>query len=338
MKLITIVSSDFLFNVPKSLSFKTSVRIFSLFIFTMSLLLICSDIVYSAENLNAKSRAIDKALKSEALCQNLGDYYWEIGDRNGRLLYGSSNGGISSDTNLLIASASKLVFAAYILERTHGNLSSKELSYLEMTSGYDNLNPVLCSRRLAETPLDCFNTRNNNKITTDHIGKFSYNGGHFQKLMIDFGLGDLNNSELSTDLQQAIGNDIKISYTSPQSAGGMSSTPAEYAKFLRKVLRGELYISNLLGSAPICTLPGSCSSAVNSPSPYDWHYSIGHWVEDDEDGDGAYSSSGAFGFYPWISRDKTYYGIFARYEREQKAGWHSADCGKLIRKAFMETK
>ena len=88
----------------------------------------------------------------------------------------------------------------------------------------------------------------------------------------------------------------------------------------------------------MCTLPGSCSSAINSPSPYDYHYSIGHWVEDDDNSDGAYSSAGAFGFYPWISQNKIYYGIFARYERERKAGVDSGDCGILIRKAFMRAK
>jgi hypothetical protein len=313
-------------------------KIFRLFISIISISLIYSNILHSAENLNNKLKAINRVLKSEALCQNLGDYYWEIGDKNGKLLSGSSNGTISSDTNLLIASASKLVFAAYIVERKYGKLTNEEISYLEMTSGYDNLNYLLCSSALAKTPLDCFNSRNNNKRTANHIGKFSYNGGHFQKLMVDFGLGDFNNSELTKNLQQVIGDEIKISYASPQAAAGMSTTPVEYAKFLRKVLKGELYISNLLGSDPVCTLSKSCSNAVSSPSPYDWHYSIGHWVEDDVDGDGAFSSSGAFGFYPWISQDKIYYGIFARYERQIKAGVDSADCGKLIRKAFIETK
>jgi hypothetical protein len=327
-----------LFDILDLLSFKNIIRRFTLFIPIISISLIYSNALYSSENLDVKLRAINKVLKSETLCKNLGDYYWEIGDKNGKLLSGSSNGNISSGTIILIASASKLVFAAYIVERIQGNLSSKELPYLQMISGYDNLNPLLCSSRLTETPLDCFNTRNNNKINTDHIGKFSYNGGHFQKLMIDIGIGDLDNSELTKDLQNILGSDIKISYTSPQSAGGMSSSPAEYAKFLQKILRGELYITNLLGSNPVCTLPGICSNAVSSPSPYDWHYSIGHWVEDDENSDGAHSSAGAFGFYPWISQDKIYYGILARYKRQLKAGVDSAVCGKLIRRAFIETK
>lgn len=71
---------------------------------------------------------------------------------------------------MLIDSASKVVFEAYIVERIHGNLTYKEIPYLQMTSGHDNLNPALCL--IAKTTLDCFNSRNNNKITTDHVGKF----------------------------------------------------------------------------------------------------------------------------------------------------------------------
>ena len=56
-------------------------------------------------------------------------------------------------------------------------------------------------------------------------------------------------------------------------------------------------------------------TAANTPVPSteSWHYSIGHWVEDDPAvGDGAFSSAGAFGFYPWIDASKTYYGVLAR--------------------------
>ena len=31
-------------------------------------------------------------------------------------------------------------------------------------------------------------------------------------------------------------------------------------------------------------------------------------------GDGAFSSPGLFGFYPWIDAGKTYYGVLARYD------------------------
>ena len=66
-------------------------------------------------------------------------------------------------------------------------------------------------------------------------------------------------------------------------------------------------------------------------------------VEDDPaNGDGAFSSPGAFGFYPWISKDKAYYGVLAR---EAHAGWlsrsvqekpyyQSAVCGRALRQAW----
>jgi hypothetical protein len=67
------------------------------------------------------------------------------------------------------------------------------------------------------------------------------------------------------------------------------------------------------------------------------HYSIGHWVEDDANGDGAFSSAGAFGFYPWISRDETTWGVLARFEFRldgARIGTASLMCGREIRAAW----
>lgn len=80
------------------------------------------------------------------------------------------------------------------------------------------------------------------------------------------------------------------------------------------------------------------------PANESWSYSIGHWVETDPAaGDGAFSSAGAFGFYPWIDAGKTWYGIVARKQTPQGQdtdrslgeGYRSAQCGRLIRKAWM---
>jgi hypothetical protein len=66
-----------------------------------------------------------------------------------------------------------------------------------------------------------------------------------------------------------------------------------------------------------------------------WHYSVGHWLEDDPTvGDGAYSSAGAFGFYPWISADKSLYGVISRKD-VPGSGVDSIRCGRLIRKAWV---
>jgi hypothetical protein len=70
------------------------------------------------------------------------------------------------------------------------------------------------------------------------------------------------------------------------------------------------------------------------PESESWHYSIGHWVEDDPVvGDGAFSSPGAFGFYPWVNATRSNYGILAR---KVDGGWYaSAQCGRQIRKAWV---
>ena len=64
-------------------------------------------------------------------------------------------------------------------------------------------------------------------------------------------------------------------------------------------------------------------------------------LEDDPDtGDGAYSSPGKAGFYPWIDSTKTYYGMVARYDTNSTGTattapfYMSVVCGEAIRKAF----
>ena len=56
-------------------------------------------------------------------------------------------------------------------------------------------------------------------------------------------------------------------------------------------------------------------------------------MDDPTVGDGAFSSAGSFGFYPWIDAGKTYYGIVAR-SVSAGSGVDSVMCGRLIRKAW----
>jgi hypothetical protein len=105
---------------------------------------------------------------------------------------------------------------------------------------------------------------------------------------------------------------------------------------LRKMLGGQLKIGALLGSNAVCTNSTTCSTAAPGgpiPNALSWHYSLGHWVEDDPKvGDGAFSSLGLFGFYPWIDAKKTTYGLLAR--DIPAGGTGSATCGGLIRRAW----
>ena len=100
---------------------------------------------------------------------------------------------------------------------------------------------------------------------------------------------------------------------------------------------GQLRIASLLGSTATCTNPATCMTALNTPirSDVSCHYSIGHWVEDDRvSGDGAFSSAGVFGVYPWISADTSLYGVLARVDAAG-GGNPSALCGASTRKAWV---
>lgn len=80
---------------------------------------------------------------------------------------------------------------------------------------------------------------------------------------------------------------------------------------------------------------GNPSNPGGSPIPENWQYGLG-WSETDpaSHGDGAYSSAGSFGFYPWISHDKTLVGMLARATSTGGVGFQSAQCGRVIRRAW----
>ena len=60
-------------------------------------------------------------------------------------------------------------------------------------------------------------------------------------------------------------------------------------------------------------------------------------VEDTTVSDGAFSSAGAFGFYPWIDATKTLYGIIARVA-VAGSGAESVACGRALRQTWMTAK
>jgi hypothetical protein len=232
-----------------------------------------------------------------------------------------------------IASASKLVFGAYVFERFRGDVSRIDASAMRMLSGYGSLAYESCVG--ASTVTACFAAASNSVLTSADVGLFDYNGGHFQSYAISLGLGGDDDAALTAAIKGVLGPELSFSYSSPQLAAGIHASASDYAAFLRKILARQLSIHDHLGEVPVCTLPSSCSTAVYSPAPAAWHYSYAHWVEDDPGGDGAFSSPGAFGFYPWIDATKTYYGLVARYSLATQAYVESAECGAAIRKAFV---
>lgn len=298
----------------------------------------------AANELVERFSAAEKVATDSPQCKKIVPFYWEIGDQQTRLVGQAVGGGPDASTAMPVASASKLIFGAYAVQKKQGNLSPADIEALSMRTGYNSLKyskcvRLLASRRNSQTVGECFESGKNSEYTAENKGKFYYNGGHFQKYAsLDLNLKDKNNDSLAAEMLQTLGNVFSFSFGSPQPAGGVNTSAAEYAKFLRAILSNKLMIGSLLGSHAVCTNPEFCATAVSTPIPKlrQWSYSLGHWVENDpQSGDGAFSSPGAFGFYPWIDAGKHYYGIIARQEKSKQAALKSVECGALIRAAFL---
>ncbi|CAJ0716266.1 serine hydrolase family protein [Ralstonia mannitolilytica] len=294
-------------------------------------------------SLATRRAAVESTLAHASSCQHLGEYYWEIGDASGVLMHGQHGPRIGANKTVRLASASKWVFGAYVVERAQGKLTKAEIDALTMRSGYDGLNPLECNRN--DTVQSCFDRGRNSTFTPGHVGRFSYNGGHDQKLLIDLGFGRADAAALTDELDRQLANTpglrdaglpLGIRYLAPEPAGGMIATPAAYGQFLRRLIRGECRLGKMLGQHAVCTEPGTCPTAVSTPASLPWHYALNYWIEDQPGGDGAFSSAGAFGFYPWITADKRYYGMLVRETLAPRAYVRSTACGALMRRAFAE--
>lgn len=291
--------------------------------------------------------AAHRTAKQAAACVAAQPFYWEVGHAQRALASGQAgDAGPDGHTQLALASASKWLYGAYVAERREGQLTNEDASFLNFTSGYTRFRVCLPNQTVAQCQSSLINGFG--RIDRATQGLFDYNGGHMQKHATLMGLGALDKDGLAAAIKlglRAIGPDWNLGYGQAQLAGGGVSTADDYSRFLRAVLKGDLKMGGLLGANAVCTNPKTCpTEAVKAPIPSDetWHYAVGHWVEDDPKvGDGAFSSPGAFGFYPWIDASKTFYGILAREDRtrtgdtDDKPAVQSVDCGRLIRKAWM---
>jgi hypothetical protein len=293
--------------------------------------------VAAASTAAAATAAVATANSSSNACSTIRPFYWEVGDASGALASGSVNSSDSptvyaAGTRMSIASASKWFYSSYFVQRTGGALNASDIKFFNFQSGYASHG---FSCQPGQTVQECVDLGSNGVYDATDDGAFAYSGAHMEKHASLSGLGGLDSTMLAAEIRSQLGNEIDLSYSSPQLAGGMVTTANDYATLLRKILRGDLKMHDALGTHAVCTNPRTCANAVNAPSPpgESWHYSIGHWVEDDPAvGDGAFSSPGAFGFYPWIDRTKTNYGVLSR--SAANGAIDSVYCGRLIRKAW----
>lgn len=297
---------------------------------------------------SARTKAATTTASSSAACKALPSFYWEIGDRNARLASGT-RGLLAPKANTVmpIYSATKWLFGTYAYEQRGGQMADVEVQHLTLSSGVNGSSQ--CT--LAQSVAGCRDEMG--AIDAAAVGKFHYGPGPLQQLAVDLGLGGQTTAQLSASLRGLLGSDIPLSFTQPQVASGARMSAADYGLFLRKILGGRLLLSGgALGSAAVCTYTSATSAdtgrtqcPTSTYSPTDgasytlneqWSYALGHWVESDPvKGDGAFSSPGAAGFYPWIDSSRSYYGVLARNMLTLDAAKNSVACGRLIRAAWM---
>lgn len=311
-----------------------------------------SDVVVNDRPLAIAAKRATEIARTHPDCLASQPFYWEIGNKIKPLATGSSGKHApQADSSLRIASATKWWFGAYVVQLRKGNLSKTDISALTMRSGYTSQRFRRCisrsdKRQQALTVQDCFQAngwfgKSNHHHEPSHQGIYFYNGGHFQHWAVSNGLGPLNSSALASAFRHTLSNSLSIAFDTPQPAGGGISSAATFGRFLRLILQGKLLIKNYLGTHAVCTHPQHCpEQTAYTPVPDDlsWSYSLGHWVEDDPaSGDGAFSSPGFFGFYPWIDASKRWYGIIAREKRGlfERPAQQSAKCGAAMRQAWL---
>ncbi len=304
--------------------------------------------------------AAEATAGNNPLCRQIQPFYWEIGSRNGPVTNGSE--GANSDgsrvlatTAVPVASASKILYAAYVVQVRGGvdKLSSGDIDFLHFTSGYTNMSSagVACPSSLSpDTVNECLTQYNSLGVlygaqNPDYVGRFYYDGAHMEVHGSRMtGLGSVDVGSLANAMQ-AIFAGTELKYTQPLLAGGIYGTAKDFGTVLQHIVSGSLAMHDALGTNSVCTRRTQDCNAAQSPIPEAWHYSLGHWVEDDPatHGDGAFSSPGAMGFYPWIDAQKRFYGIISRSAPAasvsgEQQGYDSAQCGRLIRHAFMTGK
>jgi hypothetical protein len=290
-----------------------------------------ADVTGSAASVHVRAAAAGETARKHLRCLRLDEFYWEIGDSEKTLARGWVGNKFREHTDMEIGSAGKWLLGAYAVQKLDGKLTPEHLSLLRQTAGFGSQEMLACQD--AKTIGACQSLMT--PADPAQVGKFYDNIGGTQKLAVDLGLGDFTGADLSTEYARVMGADINFYFVIPVVAEGMTTTPASYAQFLRRILGGDLKIKSMLEDKAICATPGEeCPDAIHSPMPKGWGYSLHHWVEGGETGDGAFSAPGEYGFYPWIDNKKQFYGIVARKTLEEEADILSTRCGKVIRKAW----
>ncbi|MGH9068063.1 MAG: Ig-like domain-containing protein [Acidimicrobiales bacterium] len=305
------------------------------------------------------AQAASATAQNNALCTAIEPFYWEIGNASGPLASGSptppSGTAVTASKIFATASASKWIYAMYVVQKRGGaaNLTAADIPFMNLTSGYTNMGSITQAATCTPPPsgADSINycltlsSPSGPYVGQDPntIGKFAYDSGHEENHAGQFQpeINALDASGLGPAIVTGLGvKGITLAYRQPLLAGGIYANANDYSALLRAVLSGQLYMLGALGTHAVCAWVGPDCNAARSPQQVEkWHYSIGHWVEDDASlgDDGAFSSPGAFGFDPWIEANKKYYGVISRMAPAgsgNQQGFASALCARQLRAAW----
>lgn len=259
-----------------------------------------------------------------------------------------SHGGSTATTSYRSASTSKWVAAAVILDLVDQGKLTLETKAHEVLPSFWNETTVTLRHLLSfrsgfiDEPLCMYSPTGNFDSCVESIytknaatalpagSEFSYSGTHLQIAgkMAMTAASKLTWTEVFDAFKMKTGlfshSDFSVTSTdNPLLAGGMRWTGDDYHAFLRALVKGELLkpesraemFANQRGSATVG------SSPIISRFNEDWAYGLGNWLEcPTAIGNNTYncgqghknSSPGAFGAYPFIDFDHSYFGILAR--------------------------
>lgn len=201
-----------------------------------------------------------------------------------------------AETPVTLASASKIVYAAAACE---GARSVGDDPLLQMSGGWVD-GAVFGSARATVGQ-----AHGGAVFNPTAVSHFWYDGASMQQHAMNAGLGGLDAAKLGAWATDRLG--VPVEYTAPLVSGSARMAPADLLRLLILLARRERVLGDLLGHDTVPAGPDD-DNVLNTPATQNWRYGLGHWVESPE-GDGAFSSLGANGVYPWISAGRQWAGV-----------------------------
>ena len=316
----------------------------------------------------AQDDAAPWAAVSERMdASNLDDMLLLVGTADG-LVFTHSKGEIDPDDAYPIASASKWYTAVLVLRLVEVDLLALDdhphdyldfwtddpndlrshvtvTHLLSFTSGFDD-----SSRCFADDTAGYTNTACVQEIyESSHqwgAGEFFFYGNahmHILGVMVEAVTGMSYNAAFRHYVADPLGMSAATvfdfpSESNPMAAGGATSTAADYYRFVEALFNGTFLAESRDILFADHTADARFMYRAESTNSRDWHYSFGAWRECDAlvwqpscEDNIVVSSTGAFGFSPWIDVGGGHFGVLARYDANgERPSWHSVQLMRAL--------